>query len=149
MLGIRKVICYVASNVLDLGEELPLPKKGKDTRGSPRLLTPPLRMVSTRLPLPSPPSPLPHFLTAPKKRFCRPKQGWGCLRAKASSEPPSLYLSKPQACLIMINCHMDNQIQFQKVGNDIPRTPGKTRDLSLFEGRKGRSLPQPHNLFLF
>ena len=29
------------------------------------------------------------------------------------------------------------------------RTPGKKQDLSLFAGRKGRSLPQPHNLFLF
>lgn len=45
----------------------------------------------------------------------------------------------------MINCHMANQIQFQKVGNDIPRTPGKTQDLSLFPGKKRQvpSLPPP------
>jgi hypothetical protein len=67
----------------------------------------------------------------------------------ASSQPPSLYLSKPRACLIMINCHIDNQIQFQKVGNDIPRTPGKIQGTPLFTGRKGRSIPQPCNLFLF
>lgn len=147
-LALENVICYLASNAWDLGEELPSLKRGKDVKGCPGLpaTPPPPRKGSP------PASPCPHLLppVLTSSWLRRPKPGrQGCLRTHAGSEPPSLYLSKPQACLIMINCHMDNQIQFQKVGNDIPRTPGKKQDLSLFAGRKGRSLPQPHNLFLF
>lgn len=56
----------------------------------------------------------------------------------------------------MINCHMHNQIQFPKVGNDKPRTRGRN---SIFvhqeeekkeeiKIRKGRSLAQPPSPFL-
>lgn len=36
----------------------------------------------------------------------------------------------------MINCHMDNQIQFQKVGDDSPRTPGKEEGSPLLQAKK-------------
>lgn len=45
---------------------------------------------------------------------------------------------------------MDNQIQFQKVGDDSPRTPGKKEGSPLLQAKKKkkkkkntRSLPQP------
>lgn len=96
------------------------------------------------LAFPPPPSPPPlPGLNASLSHGCKAEVPPPQTRTAASSQAPSLYLSKPRACLIMINCHMDNQIQFQKVANDIPRTPGKTRNPSLFPGRKGRSSLSP------
>lgn len=115
-------------------------KERKGTRGS--LSRVPSLPDFPHLPS-SGPSPPRLSVSQLQKRGSSPKRGQGFLRTKASSQPPSLYLSKPQACLIMINCHMDNQIQFPKVGNDTPRTPGRTRDRSLFPGRKGRSSLSP------
>ena len=38
-LALENVICYLASNAWDLGEELPMLKRGKDIKGSPGLPT--------------------------------------------------------------------------------------------------------------
>lgn len=118
--------------MLELGEERPPPRTEKApgwSQGPCR----PLRLTFSGLRSGG---------SAPKHR-----RGASRDRSQRSATPPSS--PKPRACLIMINCHMDNQIQFQKVGNDIPRTPGKTQNLPLFPGRKGRSLTQPRNLLSF
>lgn len=47
---------------------------------------------------------------------------------------------------------MDNQIQFQKVGDDSPRTPGKKEGSPLLQAKKKKKYQVPssaHNLFLF
>lgn len=50
---------------------------------------------------------------------------------------------------------MDNQIQFQKVGDDSPRTPGKKEGSPLLQAKKKKKekkyrVPSSaHNLFLF
>lgn len=51
---------------------------------------------------------------------------------------------------------MDNQIQFQKVGDDSPRTPGKKEGSPLLQAKKEEEekkkyqVPSSaHNLFLF
>lgn len=49
---------------------------------------------------------------------------------------------------------MDNQIQFQKVGDDSPRTPGKKEGSPLLQAKKKKQkktqVPSSaHNLFLF
>lgn len=66
-LALENVICYLASNAWDLGEELPLLKRGKDIKGCPGLPATPStpQRVSTSLPLPLPPSTCSHFLMAP------------------------------------------------------------------------------------
>lgn len=148
-LGIREVIRYLASNALELGEELQSPKKRKGTRRKCMSFPQPCKF-SALSPVPATLCLSAHSHSSGKKACMAKIRERGFSGPKpASSSPPSLYLSKPQACLIMINCHMDNQIQFQKVGNDTPRTPGKMQGMPLFERRNGRSFPQPRNLFLF
>lgn len=44
---------------------------------------------------------------------------------------------------------MDNQIQFQKVGDDSPRTPGKKEGSPLLQEKKKKVPSSAHNLFLF
>lgn len=101
---------------------------------------PPCKFSPPSLPLPSPPWPCLPF-SGLQKRGPAAQNGEKGFSGRTPARTHLLCTSPNlRACLIMINCHMANQIQFQKVGNDIPRTPGKTQDLSLFPGKK-RQVP--------